>query len=114
VIAMPERDWNREVQESLQDLERREASVFHNPALARLYIERGVGVALVVVLTACATGLKGIDPHGRTLFLTCSIFGAMIAAALVGIGVAGLAIQRRQRATASSHQRDDGPPAIGW
>jgi hypothetical protein len=111
---MTTRDWNREVQDNLNDFKRREASVFHNPALARLYIQRGVAVALVVVLTYCATGIKGIDHQGRALFLTCSVFSAMIAAALVAIGLAGLAIQRRQRSVAASNQPNDGPPAIGW
>jgi hypothetical protein len=111
---MVSRDWHRETRENLQDFERRQASLWHNPSLARLYIERGVGVALVVVLTYCATGIKGIDQQGRTLFLTCSIFGAMIAATLIATGICGLVHQRARQSAADANGPADGPPAIGW
>ena len=69
-------------------------------------------MGLFVVLTYCATGIKTIDHQCRDIFLAGSIFCAMIALALVSIGVYGLAKQR-----ISSRQpqpREEDPQAIGW
>jgi hypothetical protein len=109
---MPERNWEREAQENLQEFERRQASVLHNSSLARWYIERGVAVALVVVFTCFGSTLRAISQGGRNLFLACSIFGALIAVALVSIGVTGMIHQQRQRQAPT--RREDEPPAIGW
>jgi hypothetical protein len=109
---MPERNWKREVQENLQDFERRQASVLHNPSLARLYIERGAAVALVVVLTYYGSGIRAIGQDGRHLFFACSICGAVLAITLAAIGVVGFVNQHWQRPAAT--RRDDEPPAIGW
>src|SRR6267142_870258 len=59
--AMPERNWEHEVQQNLQEFERRQASVLHNPSVARLYIERGVGVAVVVVFTCYGSTIRSIS-----------------------------------------------------
>jgi len=109
---MPERNWEHEVQQNLQEFERRQASVLHNPSVARLYIERGVGVAVVVVFTCYGSTIRSISQDGRNLFLACSIFGAMIAIALASIGIYGLVSQHRQTPTPSQNENE--PPAIGW
>src|SRR5262245_32372767 len=85
--GMPERIWQREVEENLQDFERRQASLLHNPRLARLYIERGVAVAVVVVLTSFGSTLRALGENGRKLLLASTIFGGMVAIALVSIGL---------------------------
>jgi hypothetical protein len=109
---MVHRNWECEVNETLAEEARREASILHNPRLARLYIERGVGVALIVVLTYGATGMKRLDPGYRNLFFAGSIFAAMIAITLVSIGLIALASQCRRRPTTTPNEND--PPPIGW
>jgi hypothetical protein len=109
---MTSRNWNREVIETLQAEERREANILCNPRLARLYVERGVCVGLIVVLTYCATGIKTIDHHSRDIFLAGSIFCSMVAVALVSIGLIALAKQRWF--PNREEPRKDDTPAIGW
>ena len=109
---MSERNWELEVEQNLQEFERRQASVWHNPSLARRYCERGIAVALVVVLTSYGSSLRGISQDGRNLFFACSIFGSMIAIAFISIGIGGLVNQRRQTPTRSPSE--NGPPPIGW
>lgn len=109
---MPTRNWELEVHENLAEEARREASILHNPRLARLYIERGVAVALLVVLTFYLGGMNGLAPEPRRFFFTCSIFGTMIAAALVSSGLFGLAWQQRRPHLPAP--RADEPPPIGW
>ena len=107
---MPARDWHREVHENLAEEARREASIFWNPRLARRYIERGVGVALVVVLTYSASNTTGLGAF-RQMFLTVSLFGAMIAASLMLIGVVGFAFRQKDE---GAPERPGEPPPIGW
>ncbi len=109
---MPERNWEREVHEALALEARREASIMHNPRQAKLIIERGVAVALVVVLTYGVTALRGIAPCHRALFLAGSIFAAIVSLTLVSTGLFALASQRwRQPAPPA---RDGDAPPIGW
>ena len=109
---MTTRNWNEEVMRTLEEEALREKSFLTNPRLARQYIQRGVCVGLVVVLTYCATGIKSIDHQARDVFLAGSIFCSMIAGALISIGVYGLVNQRK---TASSEEPlEDDPKAIGW
>jgi|SRR3954447_7764107 hypothetical protein len=109
---MSTRNWNEEVMKALEEEERREKSFLTNPRLARKYIERGVAVALAVVLTYCATGMRSIDHHARDVFLAGSIVCSMIAGALISIGVYGLVNQRKT--TRHEQPREDDPRAIGW
>src|SRR5688572_4458640 len=92
---MPTRDWQREVHENLAEQARRDANIFWNSRLARRYIERGVGVALVVVLTYSASNTTGLGSAYRHMFLTVSLFGGMIAASLMLVGVVGLAFRKK-------------------
>ena len=108
---MPTRDWNREVQQNLAEEARREASIFWNKALARHYIDRGVSVALIVVLTYSVSSMGGFGPAFRQFFLTISLFGAMVAASLMLIGVVGLAFRRTEL---DPRKRPGEPPPIGW
>jgi hypothetical protein len=110
--VMFERNWEREVHENLAKEARLEASILHNPRLARRYIERGAAIALVVVLTYCASGMKGFDAGQRSLFFTCSIACAAISAFLVTLGLYGLAGQRLRQPTRPP--RDHEHPPIGW
>jgi hypothetical protein len=109
---MVHRDWERQVHEALVEEERREASILCNPRLARVYIERGVGVALFVVLTYSALGIKGLAPESRKLLLIGAIFGVMVAVSFVSMGLIGLANQLRPRSAPGP--RPDEPPPIGW
>jgi hypothetical protein len=111
---MPHRDWKREVQENLQEFERRQASVLHNPALSKLYFDRGIAVALVVVLTYGSTRIHGVDPRYHSLILGCLAIGTLIATAFISIALAGRAIQRREKVQADSVRTADDSPAIGW
>jgi hypothetical protein len=109
--AMSTRDWKREVHQNLAEEARREASIFWNSRLARQYIRRGVGVALVVVLTYSASTAPGLGAGLRQMFLTISLFGGMIAASLMLIGVIGLAFRHGD----DCEQECPGePPPIGW
>ena len=110
--VMTERNWEREVHENLANEARLEASILHNPRLARRYIERGTAIGLVVVLTYCASGIKGFDAGQRSLFFTCSIACAAISAFLVTLGLYGLAGQRLRQPTRPP--RDNEQPPIGW
>ena len=112
VNAMPERNWEREVHEALAVEARREASILHNPKQAKLVIERGVAVALVVVLTFGLTRLPGLAPNYRAIFFTGSIFAALISLTLVSIGLFALASLRFRKPAPPT--RDDDSPAIGW
>jgi hypothetical protein len=109
---MTERDWKQEVEQNLEDFERRQNSILHNPSLARRSIERGVGVALVVVLTWYGSRLHGISQEGRYLFFACSLIGAALATVFVAIGVKALVYQSRQHSAAPVAKKE--PPAIGW
>jgi hypothetical protein len=111
VNAMPERNWEREVHEALALEASREASILHNPKQARLVIERGVTVALVVVLTFGVV-FRGLVPSYRFPLLAFSIFGAIVALTHVSIGLVALAIQRFRKPAPPT--RDDDSPAIGW
>ena len=112
IDAMPERNWNREVHEALALEARREASILHNPKQAKLIIERGAAVAVVVVLTYGLTGLRGLAPCHRSMFLAGSVFAAIVSLTLVATGLIGLANQR-WRKPAPPERRDEAPP-IGW
>jgi uncharacterized membrane protein len=112
VTAMAERNWEREVNEALAEEARREASILHNPRLARVYVERGVAIGLFVVLTYGAAGLKWFNPEQRNLFFVCSIVGAAIAGGLVSIGIVGLFSQRTS--LPPRPPRDNDLPPIGW
>jgi hypothetical protein len=109
---MPERNWEREVYENLALEARREASILHNPKQAKLLIERGVAVALVVVLTYGIISLRGLAPGHRAMFLPGSILGAIVSLTLVSSGLTALAIQR-WRKPAPPPRSDEAPP-IGW
>jgi len=109
---MTTRNWNEEVMRTLEEEAIREKSFLTNPRLARQYIQRGVGVGLVVVLTYCATGVKSIDHHARDIFLAGSIFCSMIAGGLISIGVYGLVNERKAARSEQPRERD--PKAIGW
>ena len=109
---MPERNWEREVYEALALEARREASILHNPRQAKLLIERGVAVALVVVLTYGITHLRSLAPCHRSMFLIGSIFAAIVSLTLVATGLTALAIQR-WRKPAWPPPSDEAPP-IGW
>jgi hypothetical protein len=109
---MPERDWKQEVEQNLAELEQRQKSILHNPALARQSIERGVAVALVVVLTWYGSGLRGISQEGRYLMFACSLIGALAATAFVAIGVNALLQQSKQSGATPVAKKE--PPAIGW
>jgi len=111
VIAMPERNWEREVHDALALEARREASILHNPKQAKLVIERGVAVALVVVLTFGVI-IRGYAPSYRFPLLAFSIFGAIVSLTHVSIGLLALAIQRFRKPAPPT--RDDDSPAIGW
>jgi hypothetical protein len=111
VIAMPERNWEREVHEALALEASREASVLHNPKQARLLIERGVTVALVVVLTF-GVAFRGLVPSYRFPLLVFSVFGAIVALTHVSVGLVALAIQRLRKPARPT--RDDDSRAIGW
>jgi hypothetical protein len=112
VNAMPERNWEREVHDALALEARREASILHNPKQAKLVIERGAAVALVVVLTLGVIRIPGLAPHHRAMFFTGSIFAAIISLTLVSIGLFALASQRLRKPAPPT--RDDDSPAIGW
>jgi hypothetical protein len=111
---MKRRNWKREVQDNLQEFKQREASVFHNAALSKLYIERGTRIAVVVILGYCASRITHLSHQLQTLFLASSLIGALIAIALVSIGLIGRSIQRREQAEAESVRTSDDTPAIGW
>jgi hypothetical protein len=104
-------DLERQVEQNVQEFERRQASVLHNPALARLYIERGACVGLVFVLTISVTWLR-IEPFVRNLLYAGSFFCAAVATALISIGVNGL-IQQHRQATAPIENKNE-PKPIGW
>jgi len=108
---MTTRDWEREYHESLAQEARREESIFWNKTLAKRYIERGVGAALVVVLTYSASNMAGFGAAFRQFFLTISLFGGMIAASLMLIGFVGLAFRHKDL---DPPQRPGEPPPIGW
>jgi hypothetical protein len=109
---MPERNWEREVHEALALEARREASVLHNPKQAKLLIEQGAAVALVVVLTYGVTSIRGLAPGHRTMFLACGIFAAIVSLTLVSIGLFALVSQRLRKPAPPT--RNDDSPAIGW
>jgi len=108
---MPTRDWNREVQENLAEEARREASIFWNKALAKRYIERGVGVGLVFLLTYYVSSTTLIAVPFRQAIFTVSVFAAMAAACLMLIGVVGLAFRHKDL---DPPERPGEPPPIGW
>lgn len=108
---MPARDWQREVHENLAEEARREASIFWNRALAKRYLERGVGAAVIVVLTYFVSNMTGFGAAFRQFFLTISLFGGMIAASLMLIGVVGLAFRHKEL---DPPERPGEPPPIGW
>ena len=109
---MPTRDWNREVHENLAEDARREASIFWNKALARRYIDRGVSLAVVVVLTYSVSYLTAFGAAFQKFFVTISFFGAMAAACLMLVGVVGLAF--RHKDAGPPDRPPGGPPPIGW
>lgn len=108
---MPTRDWNREVQENLAEEARREASIFWNRALAKRYVERGVGLGLVFLLTFYVSSTTLIAVPFRQAIFTVSLFAAMAAAGLMLIGVVGLAFRHRDF---DPPERPGEPPPIGW
>ena len=108
---MSTRDWQREVQENLAQEARREASIFWNKALARRYLERGVGAGLVFVLTWYVSSTTLLGTPFRQAVFTVSVFAAMIAALLMLIGVVGLAF--RHKDVAPPKNPGESPP-IGW
>jgi hypothetical protein len=110
---MPSRDWQSEVHQNLAEEARREASIFWNTRLARRYIERGAGLALVFVLTWYVSSTTLIAVPYRQAIFTISVVAAMAAASLMLIGVVGLAF-RHKDAGSPQPQRPGEPPPIGW
>jgi hypothetical protein len=108
---MPARDWNREVQENLAEEARREASIFWNRRLAKRYIERGVSLGLVFLLTFYVSSTTLIAVPYRQAIFTISIFAAMAAASLMLVGVVGLAFRHKEL---DPPERPGEPPPIGW
>jgi len=118
---MTERNWEQEArqnQENLENFERRQASILHNPQLAKLYIERGVAIALVVVFTSYGSTLQALGHVGRNLFFGCTLLGTLVAIALVAIGSTCLVYQKRQQDLQQKQAtplRDNvDSSAIGW
>jgi hypothetical protein len=108
---MPTRNWHREVQENLAEEARREASIFWNKNLAKRYIERGVGAGLLFLLTWYVSSTTLLAAPYRQGIFTISIFGAMVAACLMLIGVVGLAFRHKDL---DPPERPGEPPPIGW
>ncbi len=108
---MSTRDWNREVQENLAEEARREASIFWNRRLAKRYVERGVSLGLVFILTFYVSNTTLIAVPFRQAIFTVSIFAAMAAAGLMLIGVVGLAFRHKDE---GPPERPGEPPPIGW
>jgi hypothetical protein len=108
---MPTRDWNREVRENLAEDSRREASIFWNQRLAKRYIERGVALGLVFVLTFYVSNTTLIAVPFRQAIFTVSIVAAMAAAGLMLIGFVGLAFRHKEL---DPPERPGEPPPIGW